>query len=328
MSCVTPEPVRVAVLGLGSIGLRHARNLLALSATVTGFDPEPERRALLAAAGGTSVASRDAALDDVAAAVIASPNACHLDDLAAGLDAGCHVMVEKPLAHTADGLERLLALAQERSLTVFVAHNLRVHPCVRAAKVALDDGVLGDVLWSRMIASSYLPHWRPAQDYRAGYTADPRTGGAMFDFIHEFDLAAYLLGPFETVAAAARRSGTLEIDAEDCADAILRHERGVLTNLHLDYVTRPSCRVTEVAGTAGVIRLDIAERRLWRFNTAGEAVEDRSFGGEQADDYVTEMKSFLACLAGEAKPSCDGWEAFAVLQQVLKARALAGLPQG
>ncbi len=317
----------LAVLGLGSMGLRHARNILALGETVAGFDPDPARRALIAEAGGRAAESREEALDGARADVIASPNAWHLDDVAAALDAGCHVMIEKPLAHTVDGLESLLDTARKRSLVVFVAQNLRVHPSVLAAKDALDDGALGEPLWSRSIASSYLPDWRPAQDHRAGYAADPRTGGAIFDFIHEFDLAAHLLGPFETVAAVARCSGTIEIEAEDCVDAILRHERGVLTNLHLDYVTRPGCRVTEVAGTAGVLRLDISGRRLWRFDPAGEVVEDRSFGGEHADDYVTELKVFFACMAGEAEPSCDGREALAVLRQVVKARALAGLPQ-
>ncbi len=323
----------VSVLGLGSIGLRHANNLLALGHGVIGYDPDAGRRELLAGAGGSIAECRDEALDRGRATVIATPSGLHLDDLDAAIQAGCHILVEKPVAHSADLLEPLLR--QSRDLVVFVGQSLRVHPCVLAARAAIEDGRLGDVLWCRSIVSAYLPDWRPGQDYRTGYAADPRTGGVMFDCIHEFDLAAFLLGPFRTVAAAARHTGSLEIEAEDCADAVLRHERGVLTNLHMDYVTRVPQRKTEIAGTDGSIVIDIPMRAYTLTKSSGFIGDakcfdhERGYGAEpstQADDYVTEMKCFLACIAGEADPPCDGWAALDVLKQVISARELAGLP--
>ena len=147
----------VAVIGLGSIGLRHARNALTLGETVAGYDPEPARGELLAALGGRVADTRTTALVGAKAAVIASPNACHRDDLAAAIEAGCCVLVEKPMTHTADGVEALLGRADERGLSVCVAHNLRLHPVVKAARTILARGELGEVLWCRMLAASYLP---------------------------------------------------------------------------------------------------------------------------------------------------------------------------
>ncbi len=316
----------VAVLGLGSIGLRHARNLLSLGQQVAGFDPDPKRRRMLEAEGGQARDSRKAALGGAEAAVIASPSAYHAEDMVAAVDAGCHVFAEKPLAHSADGLEDLLACAEDADLVFFVAHNLRYHPCTEAAKEALAEGGLGDLLWARLLAVSYLPDWRPDQDYRQGFAADPASGGALFDFIHEFDLAAHLLGPFETVAATARRTGTLDMDSEDCVDAILRHRSGVCASLHVDYVTRPPRRITEIIGAGGAISLDLLGRRFTHTDADGEVVTDRAFGGEVAEDYVREMKDFLDCLDGRARPRCDGREASGILRQVLAARAMADLP--
>ncbi|MDP7343029.1 MAG: Gfo/Idh/MocA family oxidoreductase [Alphaproteobacteria bacterium] len=318
----------LAVLGLGSIGTRHATNALALGEAVVGFDPDPARRGLLAEKGGRPAESRAAALDGADAAIVASPNAHHLDDICAALGAGCHVMVEKPMAHATDGVQALLDAARAGERVVFAAHNLRFHPAVRAAKAILDSSRLGTPLWARALAASYLPGWRPRQDYRAGFAADARTGGAVFDFIHEFDLLAHLLGPYTAEAAVARRSGILDIAAEDCADAILRHETGPVSTLHIDYVTRPAVRITEVAGTEGMLRIDIPARRLVHLAVGGETLAEESFGGEHGDDYVTEMRAFLDCVRGEATPACDGQEALAVLAQVIRVRRLAGLPAG
>lgn len=316
----------VAVLGLGSIGLRHARNLLALGRVAVGFDPDPARRAALEALGGRAVDSRAAALDGAAGAVIASPNAYHLDDLRAVIDAGAAALVEKPLAHDPDAVAPVLAAAAARGLAVFAALNLRYHPAVIAGRAALAQGGVGVPLWGRLICSSWLPGWRPHQDYRQGYTAQADTGGVLFDIIHEFDLAFHLLGPGRAVACAARRTGVLDMASEDCADVILAHAGGVQTALHLDYVTRPRRRVVEIAGTEGVLEIDIYARRLRLTGTEGAVLRDETFAGGFDEDYVQEMTAFLACLEGSERPACDGDEALGVLRQVVAARHLAGLP--
>ncbi|MBP2316825.1 Gfo/Idh/MocA family protein [Azospirillum soli] len=316
----------VAVLGLGSIGLRHARNLLGLGQSVVGFDPDPERRGALQALGGRAMDDRTAVLDEARAVVVASPNAFHLADLADAVARRLPVLVEKPLAHNADACARLLKDADAQGVIVAAALNLRFHPAVRAARACLLEGKLGHPLWARLICASYLPAWRPHQDYRAGYTAAAETGGVLFDIIHEFDLAIHLLGPGRTLAAAARRSGLLEIASEDCADVILAHDSGVRSALHLDYVTRPRRRVTEIAGTEGLLEINLNTRQFRRWNIAGDLVDDIGFPGIPDEDYISEMTEFLDCVAGRAYPTCEGLEALMVLKQVIAARALAALP--
>lgn len=319
--------MKVAVIGLGSMGLRHALNLTELGVSVVGFDPLAERRAALEATGGRAVENREAALQGAAAAVIASPNAAHLSDLDAALGAGCHILVEKPLADTSIGLGALLSKAEAEKNIIFVAQNLRLHPAVARAKARLADGAAGEVLWARALAVSYLPHWRPGQDYRSNYAADPMTGGAVFDFIHEFDLLAHLLGPFTALAAVARHTGQLDIAAEDSVDALLRHTCGAVSSLHLDFATRPPRRVTEIGTSEGVLTIDILARTFDWCGLDGTVREYEAFHGQHADDYVAEMKCFLSCVAGEATPPCGGREGAAILDQVLALRRLAGLPE-
>jgi predicted dehydrogenase len=317
--------VKVAVLGLGSIGLRHARNLLALEQDVVGFDPDPQRRVLLERAGGASAASRADALGDAAAAVIASPNAAHLDDLDAAIGCGLHAFVEKPPAHSASGLLPLVLRAEAASLVFFTGVNLRYCPVVRAAHADLAAGRIGEPVWARFLAASWLPDWRPQQDHTAGYTADARTGGAMFDYFHEFDLAVHLLGPAAPVAASARSTGLLSIPAEDCADALLAHADGPQSTIHVDYVSRVPSRYAEICGTEGLLRLDIRRRTLEHTAPGGEP-RVTEYPGDHAGDYVAEMQSFLACVDGSGVPLCDGREGLSVLQVVIACRKMCGLP--
>jgi len=324
---MSPSNRPVAVLGLGSIGFRHAGNLLALDQPVVGFDPDPARRERFAAIGGRPAASREEALATSRAVVVASPSEFHLEDLGDAIRAGSHVFVEKPLCHRPDGVLELLAEGEAKGLVVFAGLNLRYHPAVERAKQALEAGEIGRVLWARLMCSSYLPAWHPDDDYRKGYSSDPQTGGILFDDVHEVDLANHLLGPAQVVAAAARRTGELEIEAEDCAEVILCHDGGWHSAIHMDFATKVVRRVTEVAGTEGIISVDIRERRFTLIASDGSVLRDEILGGGIDDDYLVEMAAFLACTRGEARPRCVGREALMTLEQVLAARRLAGLPE-
>ena len=314
------------VLGLGSIGRRHAGNLRRLGQEVIGFDPSPESRERFRQEGGNVARSREAGIDEAGAVVIASPNSAHADDLRDAIDAGIHVFVEKPMAHRMDDVPALIERAKALGLVVYPGLNQRFNPAVKAGRQRLADGAIGTPLWSRFTSASYLPDWRPDTDYRSGYAADARTGGVLFDLLHEFDMAYFLLGAADIVCAAAHRTGLLDIASEDCADVVLRHQGGSQTTLHLDYVTRPALRRIEVAGTDGWLEIDVRGRRMQRTAIHGEQAEDRRYDSSPTVEYQAEMAQFLDCITEGAEPACPASEAVAVLQQVIAARAMCGLP--
>lgn len=326
MEIVIANASTIGVLGLGSIGLRHAGNAIDLGCRVVGFDPSMERRAMLTDIGGEARDSKHAVIEDAGAVAICTPNGMHLDDMRLAVAARRHVFVEKPLAHVADGVDDVLRTAAANGTVVFAALNQRLNPAVCEARSMLRDGQLGTILWAQLLAASYLPEWRPGQDYRSNYAADPLSGGVIFDVVHEFDLAHFLLGPATTVASVARSTGTLDLGAEDCADIILRHEGGVTSTLHIDYVTRPPRRRIEIAGTDGLLSVDVRNRRLVLRDRDDRVVREEAWSRTVADDYREEMKLFVDCVDGKAAPLCDGEEALAVLRLVLAARELSGLP--
>lgn len=316
----------IGVLGLGSIGLRHARNLVVLGCDVIAHDPDPERRRLWEDAGGRCAASRAGLMSSVAGVVVASPNRFHLDDLSEAVAKRLPALVEKPLAVTSQGVAAVVEAAEASGVPIFAALNLRFHPAVRAVRELVEDGSLGAPVWARFQFSAWLPDWRPHQDHRQGYCADPVTGGVLFDDIHEFDLAWHLLGEARCSAAVAASTGIIGIPSDDRADAILSHRSGAVTTIHCDYVTRPRVRQFQLALTGGLVSVDLDARHLIVRQASGAVTRDEAFPGSYADDYVDEMKSFLACVVDGAAPACDGREALAVLRLVEQARTLSGLP--
>lgn len=239
----------VVIRGMGSIGRRHARVLHAMGYEVRGWPVRPRDTG---ADGIPLLSDRDA----VAAAAIAdlvvvsTDTARHVDDARRVLDAGAgRVLVEKPVAPTADDAERLLAhpLAHER---VMIAAPLRAHLGFRDFLAATGD--LATPRFATFFSQSWLPAWRPERDYRDSYSARPDEGGALRDLVHEIDCAAVAMGRPRHVSAVLDTDGPLEMAAEQGATLLWMTDSGSVT-VRVDYVTRPPRRgalVTSPSGSA------------------------------------------------------------------------------
>jgi len=319
---------RVAVLGLGSIGRRHAENLINLGVVVTAHDPGPMAGRTAEGLGIKLLHNRNEALANADAVIVASPNENHLDDVQAAFDAGCHVLCEKPVAHLiSTDVLALPKLFESKNLVFACGFNLRFNAAILKARNWIKDGRIGAVLWARFIQSSYLPDWRPGADYRHNYAADPVTGGVIFDVIHEIDLIRFLLGEAEAIGAVSRNSGMLDIPSEDIADLVFRHEKGIVSTVHLDYVTRPSMRTFDIAGTGGRVHVSIPDRAFKAWDSEGNLADDIVEYGSHSEDYVAEMKNFLASIQGTEAPVASGEAGIKALVAAIAARRLCNLPE-
>lgn len=323
---MTPSPASsVGLLGLGSMGLRHARLLRAQGVGVVGYDPSAEAGEKLAKIGGKPV-SRSAAINDCNAVIIASPNEHHLADLRDVLAALKPVLIEKPLGHSLAEARHLIELAENSGIIVAAAYNLRFRSVVRRVRNWLSEGALGKPITARFVCGSYLPEWRPSQDYSKGYAADRATGGVIFDIIHEFDLAVHLLGPAGVEGAAAAQSGLLAIDSEDSAVVLLRHNQGALSTLHLDYLRRPAERSIEIVGSLGILNADLRRGEATITANDGSITRQQTEAIERDAEYNLLLEDFLTAVANGAEPECSGKTALHSLELVLDARSRAGLP--
>jgi predicted dehydrogenase len=192
--------MRVAVVGCGLIGHKRAR-VLGDSRLVAAADTDLTRARRLAELHTGCDATTDwrtvVTRSDVDLVIVSTTN----DGLASvtrpAIEAGKHVLVEKPAARSADELQPLLALAQEHGVTVKVGFNHRFHPAFLRARGLVDEGAIGPLLYIRA---------RYGHGGRLGYDREWRAnptiagGGELLDQgVHLIDLSRWFLGDFTTV---------------------------------------------------------------------------------------------------------------------------------
>ncbi len=314
---------RILVLGAGSIGSRHARELSSAGADVDVADPDPSRSAGVGV--GRTVPFDLSRLDGYDGIVVASPTSFHEEQARAALvGSGASVLVEKPLATGGDGLDELVAMGKGR---LMVGYNLRLHQPIRRLVDLVHAGRAGDVSAVRLWFGSWLPDWRPTVDYRLTYSAQSALGGGiLFDAIHELDMLVWLLGvgPYDVVGSVVDRLGPLEIDVEDTVKAVLRHPSGVVAEVSLDYLSRRYRRGIEVIGDRATVRLDWARSVLEIED--GDGIEVHAAEEPVAASYAHQAARFLAFVTGDAEPPVDGATAAAsvVLAEAIRASGSAG----
>jgi predicted dehydrogenase len=257
-------PLAALVVGLGSIGRRHARNWAQLGlgpVWVCRQTDNPQPEAVAADRHFTRLDEALAAGPDVV--LVTNPTHLHVPTALAAVRAGCHVFLEKPLGATLDGVDDLIAEAAGRGRHLMVGYNLRFHPGLARLRDLLHQGAIGRPLSLRAEVGEYLPGWHPWEDYRHTYAARRAMGGGpVLTLSHELDSVCWLLGRPVQVTCATAHSGVLEIDTEDIAEILLRFPPDVLAAVHVDYLRRPPRRFVEATGEDGVLRWEYEENRL------------------------------------------------------------------
>jgi predicted dehydrogenase len=315
----------IAAIGCGSIGRRHLRNLLTLGCReLIAFDQDPEAREGVKQELGIEVYRE---LEEIwarkpDAVVIATPTQYHLDLALQAVARGCHMFVEKPLAHTLEGIDTLCGEVEKRGLVTMVGCNMRFHPGPAMVKRLIEEKAVGEVIAARIQTGSYLPDWRPHQDYHQSYSASAVWGGAILDCIHEIDLALWYFGPAGLIGAAWLPAAVIGLETDGLAEILLRHQSGVLSNVHLNFLQRDYRRTCQVIGTQGSIYWDFQDGRVSIFDADGALARELPHPPKWESNrmYVDEMEHFLQS-AKSTVPTCNPLTgAIAALEIALKVK--------
>ena len=293
------------VVGTGSIGRRHLRNLAALGVgRLSAYDADPDRLAFarddLGADGHDSLEAALGAGPDVV--LVCTPPVSHVETALAAIGVSADVFVEKPLASSLDGVDGLLDAATRSGRVVQVGYNLQFEPALERVKELIDGGAIGRVVWARAEFGQYLPDWRPWQDYRRSYTARRELGGGIvLDASHELAYVMWLLGTPVEVRAMGGTVGALEVDVEDSATVLMRFADGAQADVHVDFLQRQPVRQLKAVGVDGTILLDLLSGELSLLPDG----ESELFPPDDDLAYRAELSHFLDCVRTRAKPRVD-----------------------
>ena len=314
--------MKIMIAGLGSIGRRHFRNLLALGErdillyrTQRSTLPEDEL------AGYPVETELEAALaQQPEAVIISNPTALHLDVAIPAARAGCHLMLEKPVAGSMEHIPELEAAIRESGKRVLVGFHFRYHPGLRRLRELLVTGEIGRPLSVRAQWGEYLPGWHPWEDYRQGYSArQDLGGGVVLTLSHPLDYLRWLFGEVEALWAFTGKNSDLELPVEDTAEIGLRFASGVLGSLHLDYNQRPPSHWLEIVTSQGTLSWDnqSGEVRVYQSKTGDWQNYPPPAGFERNELFLAEMRHFLQVTWGEAEPLCSLADGVQALQLAL-----------
>ena len=314
---MSEQKIRTAVIGVG-MGRAHAHAYKDAARADLRWvvDINEERAATVAAQVGCGYATNfEEILDDVDAVSVCLPHHLHAPVTLKALQAGKHVLVEKPMANTREECLAMIRAAEDRGLTLMVAFPLRYRPNYRVLKEALSDDRYGQV-----ICANGFVHGRLTPQPGSWFSRkDQLGGGVLFSHgCHDIDIMIWLFGMPTRAEYVATRVGTEWMEGEGTAQCVFAFPGGILGNLSVtwgfpyrDQPARLQVHTTEamlaVTGNNLIIHDKDGRRPLY---------EEPAGSRSPAHGVIDEIEHFLTCIIEGKEPMTHGREAMKSLEVV------------
>jgi len=291
------DPVRTAVIGSGHFGRFHAnhysRNERAKLVAVVDTDAE-RARAVAAEFGAEPVADYRSILDKIDAASIAVPTPLHYDVAREVIEAGVHVLVEKPLTDSIETGNELVDLAEAKGTVLQVGHIERFSSAYRTLAEKISDPL-------------YFESYRIAPWKKRGVEVD-----VVLDLmIHDIDM---IIGLADSRVAQVDAVGTPVLGkSSDLANARITFESGCVANVTASRVSYKTERRMRVFARNQYLNCDLGEGRIFGYRLRGDpmveglrAIATETLEIEKQDSLANEIDAFLDCILTGTKPLVDG----------------------
>lgn len=325
--------MRILIVGYGSIGRRHAQNFLEF-ADVAVFD---ENLSVLNSLNPQirSFDNLDTALDwKPDGVVIATPHHTHVSLAKKAILSDAHILIEKPISHSLEGVQVLLSEAEHRKRQLFVVCNMRYHPGIATLQQYLHT--IGKPLFARAHVGNYLANMRSDKDYRSLYCAHrSQGGGVILDAIHEIDYLMWLFGPIREVSCRAEKLSNMDIDVEDFACLYLKHHNMTISEVQMDYLRPFKRRGCEIVGTKGMLlwqsegkNPEICTVKLYEKNAETWKTVFVDENLDKNKPYVRLARQFIEAIKNAHSSLLTGDTAFSELHIALAAHKSASTKNG
>ncbi len=320
---------KVLVIGCGSIGKRHIKNLNLLDKDIVimAYDIDERKLSEVKRISNNFKVDNDIKKlfkEKPDIAFICTPPSSHIKYALLSAKIGCDLFIEKPLSNNLKDIEKLLRIIKEKKLITFVGCNMRFYWAITKIKDLLDKGIIGKVFSSRIEFGQYLPDWHPDEDYTKMYSSSKILGGGVIlDAIHEIDYAMWFFGEVEDITSMYGKVSKLDIETEDVAEILIKFKENIIVSIHMDYLQRKYSRSCKIIGEQGTISWNKEEHSIKLYRNRSEEVEIFSQPHNYDDMnqmYVDEIQYFFNCVAGRQLTFNSVLNGFGVLKTALDAK--------
>lgn len=300
--------VNVGVIGVGAMGMNHARvyhnleeaNLIAVSDVSERTLKKVCRKYNTEGYTDIEELLKNPEIEVVSVCV---PTTLHHNIVMKAIEYGKHVLVEKPIAFTLKEAEEMIAAAKEKGVLLGTGHVERFNPALQKAKELIDNDVIGDIV--SISAKRVGPYPPRIQD--VGVTIDLA--------IHDLDVMYYLFDE-EVLQVFGTMSSILDqCDHEDHAEIMVCFENEGTGILEVNWLTPYKKREIEITGTDGIISVDYIEQSIDVF---GKFAQDIEIIHEEP--LKEELSSFLNCVVNNKRPVISGEDGLNALKMVIAAK--------
>ena len=285
--------MKILIIGLGSIGKRHAKNLLKLRHNNLIFCTKNNNlpKELRYIKKFTNLS--DALKERPNVAFICNETNLHCKTAIKCVESNCHLFIEKPLGNKIKEIKNLQKKIEKKKVVNMVGYMMRFHPAIKEIKRLLQKKHLGRLFYAYGEWGEYLPNWHPKENYKKSYAAKKNSGGSSITLSHDLDLFRWFFGPIKKVSKEIIKNTKLKIKAESASDFLIKFKSDLNAFIHVDYLQKKPSRYLKIVGEEGLVTFKYNENKLTiaKFNEKTKIVKFKKF--ERNHMFIDEIKYFL-----------------------------------
>jgi predicted dehydrogenase len=315
----------ILIVGTGSVGKRHARNLSDQGCIVSCVDPRRDRLDEIAGEGVrlksvfTSLEEAFAAEETFDGVVVGSPPSFHLDQSIAALKRGKPVLLEKPVSPDLSSALKLQLTVHDTKVPLLLGYTWRWWPPLLKVRDLVARQAVGQLRHVKFTMAAHLADWHPWERYQDFFMASEALGGgALLDESHWLDLMLWFFGVPEKLFAKIEKISDLEIDTDDNVDMLVYYPNDMRVSLHLDLYARPHEKTIQFVGENGTLIWEPNRIKLGKGMDPDWEIEE--FNYDRNDMFVEVAKEFLNVLSGGPVQTCTIDDGARVLNLIEAAR--------
>ena len=337
--------MKILMIGLGSIGQRHLRNIKRLYGDMHEISAYRVRR--LQQTFSDEMKIRDGVnleeefgievFTDLDEALKNKPDVVfvtnitskHIECALKAARAGADIFLEKPMSNNMQGISELIDIAKKNKLVTYVGFQNRFHPCIMYMKIILEENAIGDIINVTSEFSERLATMHTYEDYRGTYMAKKEMGGGpiLNLQIHAFDYLQWLFGEPESVYTIAKKNSMLDVDVEDSASSLFtfksKNNKIIPVYMYTDFLQYPPVHRLKVVGSKGRAEIDLLANESTLI-VDGNVISRKKYDDFTRNDmFIDELKIFFSAIEKRVQPSLGFEEAITSMKMAMAAKKSA-----
>ena len=282
--------MKILICGAGSIGTRHAKNLIALKHNIAFYTKRKNSpiKDVLCFKKLTDAFTKF----KPEITFITNVTSLHIKTALYAAKKNSALFIEKPLTNKKTNVKKLVNIIKKKKIINMVGYMMRFHPAITIIKKMIIKKQLGKIFHFYFQWGEYLPNWHKNENYKKSYAANKSLGGgAALTLSHDLDLAFYLFGKINYTTISKTNVG-LGIKAETSANIFVEFKNKISGLIHLDYLQKTRSRYLKIVGTKKIVEFFYDKNSLKIYNYKKNVYKKfKKF--KRNDMFLNQSKYFL-----------------------------------